>query len=109
MKPDHRKYVDLSRLQEFREGAREFIEAVSECPICSIKLALELTDSDNPYDKILLKRILIGLGETLLEQQQDSRFILSIFNEKRFPLIRGWLKGEIGLGLGKLIGGRKID
>ncbi|MEM0506618.1 MAG: hypothetical protein QXW58_05125 [Thermosphaera sp.] len=85
--------VDIERLPEFMDGLKEFVEAISKCPQCSVKLALELVDSSNPEDKIVLKKILIGLGKALVEQEEHRA--PSIIN--RFPIITGWLRGEIGL------------
>ena len=33
------------------------------------------------------------------ETMKHRRPILGIVDEKRFPIISGWLRGEIGLGL----------
>jgi hypothetical protein len=91
----------LEELPEFKRGEEEFIEAISECPACSVKLALELVDSEDPNDKAILKKILAGLGETLLkmEDRRHSKPILGLVDEKRLPILSGWLRGEVGLGI----------
>ncbi|MEM2294137.1 MAG: hypothetical protein QXX41_12765 [Nitrososphaerota archaeon] len=85
--------LDIEKLPEFRNGLREFVEAVSECPQCSLKLALELVDSSDPEDKALLKEVLVGLGKALVKHEEYRA--PSII--ERFPIIAGWLRGEIGL------------
>ena len=96
-----RTMVKLGELPEFKKGEEEFIEAISECPACSVKMALELVDSEDPDDKAVLKKILSGLGETLLkmENRRRSKPILRLIDEKRFPILSGWLRGEVGLGI----------
>jgi hypothetical protein len=96
-----RTMARLEELPEFKEGEEEFIEAIDECPACSVKLALELVDSEDPNDKAVLKKVLAGLGETLLkmENKKHSKPILRLVDEKRFPILSGWLRGEVGLGI----------
>jgi len=86
--------VKLEELPEFREGEEEFIEALSQCPACSLKLALELADSQDQNDREMLKKLLTGLGKHLLKQDESKRL---------FPImtawVRDWLRGEAGLGI----------
>jgi hypothetical protein len=85
--------VNLEEIPEFKEGAEEFVEAMSECPACSIKLALELVDSDDPQDRKALKKILISLGQTLLNRENKPEFRL--IDEERFPILAGLLSRGI--------------
>lgn len=108
MSKDRQKLVKPTDLQEFREGAREFVEELSRCPACAIKLALELVDSESLEEKQLLKDLIARLGEKLMELEAGQRSVHAAF--RSFPLIEGWLKGEIGLGLiAKLLGVKNND
>jgi len=64
MSRDKLSDAGIERLPEFREGAKEFMEDVSDCPACALKLALELVESDNPEDRQLLKwnQIILKIG-----------------------------------------------
>jgi len=96
----------VERLPEFREGAKEFIEDVSDCPACALKLALELVESDNPEDRQLLKGLLIKLGKSIIKLDEGHKS--SLHERSYFPLIEAWLKGEVGLGIiAKLFGGKQ--
>jgi len=89
--------VKLEELPEFREGEEEFIEALSQCPACSLKLALELLDSQDQNDREMLKKLLTGLGKHLLKQERQLE------SKGLFPImtawISDWLRGEAGLGI----------
>lgn len=99
----------LKNFSEFSVGAREFLESLSECPECAIKLALELVDSNDEEERKALKEVLINLGRAIIKQRdrrEDYGSRASSF--PRFPLIDAWLRGEIGLGLiAKLLQGRE--
>lgn len=96
----------LEDVPEFRKGAEEFAKELSKCPACAIRLALELVDSKDPEDKQLLKDLLTGLGRKLMELEAEQRS--SHTTLKDFPLIEGWLRGEVGLGIiAKLFRGRE--
>ena len=98
--------IKVEGLPEFREGAKEFMEGVSDCPACALKLALELVESDNPEDRQLLKGLLIKLGKRIIKPDKSYKSLS--YEKGHFPLIEAWLKGEIGLGIiAKLFGGKE--
>jgi len=106
MSRDKLSDVRVEWLPEFREGAKGFMEDVSECPACALKLALELVESDNPEDRQLLKGLLIKLGKRIIKPDDSYKSLL--YEKCHFPLIEAWLKGEIGLGIiAKLFGGKQ--
>jgi len=108
MSRDKLSDAGIERLPEFREGAKEFMEGVSDCPACALKLALELVESDNPEDRQLLKNLLIKLGKKIIKHEESHKS--SLYERGYFPLIEAWLKGEIGLGIiAKLFGVKSDD
>jgi len=108
MSRDKLSDAGIERLPEFREGAKEFMEDVSDCPACALKLALELVESDNPEDRQLLKNLLIKLGKKIIKHEESHKS--SLYERGYFPLIEAWLKGEIGLGIiAKLFGVKSDD
>jgi len=108
MSRDKLSDAKVERLPEFREGAKEFMEDVSDCPACALKLALELVESDNPEDRQLLKGLLIKLGKRIIKPDEGHKS--SLHEGGYFPLIEAWLRGEIGLGIiAKLFGVKSDD
>jgi len=97
MSRDKLSNAGVERLPEFREGAKEFMEDVSDCPVCALKLALELVESDNPEDRQLLKGLLIKLGKRIIKPDESYKSLS--YEKGYFPLIEAWLRGEIGLGI----------
>ena len=97
MSEGRQKSIKPMGLHEFSEGAREFVEELSKCPVCAIKLALELADSNDPEDKQLLKDLIVKLGRKVMELEESYRTSHSVLDN--FPLIEGLLRGEMGLGI----------
>jgi len=91
------KEIKLDGLPEFREGAQEFIKELSRCPTCAITLALELADSNDPQERFLLKEVLLELGRMMAEV--EAREIRYMPSGRRLPLLEGWIRGEVGLGI----------
>lgn len=95
--------IKIQDMVKFSEGFKEFVESISKCPECAVRLGLELLEQDTPNyeeERKILRQILVNLGKTLVKKREyEETQKISTKGYTRLPIIDAWIRGEVGLGI----------